>query len=279
MTVKSRRTTLVFHDPELSLHVFHSPEESGGEAVNSVVIETANSVVLMDQPLLYPVALEIRSFCEALGKPMRKIVISHGHPDHWFGLHAFRDIPSFASAGTIEEIAQFGKSYLQFKQSDMSADLLPPEVAVPQTEIDSSEEIIDGLKFSWRRLKRAEYADGIYLEIPQHKVLVAADLIYNGVHLYLGQTDGGTLTGRGWLKALRSLSASDFDVVIPGHGAVGDARLIEDCVHYIETAMPHLEADGATAETYAAAVRKAFPSYRVDELIGLTGYFAFMKQA
>lgn len=279
MTAKTRRTSMVLHNPYLSLHVFHSPEEGGGEAVNSVVIETAQSLVLLDLPLLYPVALEIKDFCRTLAKPIRKIVISHGHPDHWFGLDAFRDAPSFAAAGAIAEIAQFGESYLGFKQSELSADLLPPAVAVPQTEMDAGEEEIDGVKFAWYRLQRAEYADGLYLVLPQHRVLVAADLIYNGVHLYLGQKDAQGLTGHGWADALRALAPSDYDTVVPGHGPVGDARLIDDCIRYIDTAMPYLEADGATPEAYKAAVMAAFPSYRVDELVGLTGYFAFMSQA
>lgn len=279
MASLTRRTSLVLHDPELSIHVFHSPEDGGGEAVNSVVLETAKSLVLLDLPLLYPVALEIRDFCKALAKPIRKVVISHGHPDHWFGLDAFRDAPSFAAAGAIAEIAGFGEAYLAFKQSEMSADLLPPAVAVPQTEMDAGEEQIDGVTFAWHRLQRAEYADGLYLVLPQHRVLVAADLIYNGVHLYLGQKDAQGLTGRGWAAALHALTPAEYDTVIPGHGAVGDARLIEDCIRYIETALPHLEADGATAESYATAVKAAYPSYRVDELIGLTGYFAFMPQA
>ena len=79
-------TTLVFHNPELKIHVFHSPSDSAGEAVNSLVLETSASLVLFDLPVLSPVAEQIASFSKNLNKPIRKIVISHGHPDHWFGL-------------------------------------------------------------------------------------------------------------------------------------------------------------------------------------------------
>ena len=45
MAAKTPRTTLVLHAPEISLHVFHCPEDGGGEAVNGIVLETSQSLL------------------------------------------------------------------------------------------------------------------------------------------------------------------------------------------------------------------------------------------
>jgi hypothetical protein len=45
MAAKTPRTTLVLHAPEISLHVFHCPEDGGGEPVNAVVLETSQSLL------------------------------------------------------------------------------------------------------------------------------------------------------------------------------------------------------------------------------------------
>ena len=270
-------TTLVFHNPELKIHVFHSPSDSAGEAVNSLILETSASLVLFDLPVLYPVAEQIASFSKNLNKPIRKIVISHGHPDHWFGLWCFREQSSFASSGTISEISQFGEAYLAFKRTEMKPEELPPGVAVPKTALDSSDEVIDGVTFSWKRHLRVEYEDGLSLVLPQHRVLVAADLIYNKVHLYLGQKDEKGLTGRNWLSVLKSLSCESYDTIIPGHGQIGDERLIAECIDYIEKIMPLLEREDADVKLYMAETKRLYPNYRMEELIGLTAYFAFGK--
>jgi len=275
MTSLAPHTSLVFHNPELKIHVFHSPTDAAGEAVNSVVLETSASLVLFDLPVLYPIAEQIASFTKSLNKPIKKIVISHGHPDHWFGLWCLRDQPSFASEGTIAEITQFGESYLAFKHTEMKSEELPPGVAIPKTVMDTHDEVIDGVTFSWKRHSRVEFGEGFSLELPEHRVLVAADLIYNKIHLYLGQKDDQGLTGRGWLSALQSLRPESYDVVIPGHGQIGDERLIGDCIGYITQILPLLEKKDASTDLYMAEAKRLYPTYRMEELLGLTAYFAF----
>lgn len=73
------------------------------------------------------------------------------------------------------------------------------------------------------------------LHIPSIDLVVAGDAVYNGVHLYLGETDA---TGRrDWIAALDKIAALRPAAVIAGHKAPGtddEPRIIAKTRKYIE---------------------------------------------
>ena len=58
----------------------------GGIFVNAYLIETANAVVAVDATLSESESRAFRKEVDALGKPLRAILVTHPHPDHVAGI-------------------------------------------------------------------------------------------------------------------------------------------------------------------------------------------------
>ena len=69
---------------DVRIHTYVSPAD--GFLVNTQIIETPRQVVIFDAQLRDAYAGEVAAYVEKLRKPVSRIVISHGHRDHWSGL-------------------------------------------------------------------------------------------------------------------------------------------------------------------------------------------------
>src|SRR4030088_1754298 len=98
----------------VKIHSYLSPAD--GLQVNTQMIEGPNAVVIFDGQLLLPYADEVASYVQTLGKPVDRIILSHGHTDHWAGLQVLtRRFPNarvFALEGIAEEVRARGPARL-----------------------------------------------------------------------------------------------------------------------------------------------------------------------
>src|ERR1700681_1499137 len=94
----------------VKVHCIQSPID--GELSNAQLIETANSLLLIDTLQLVPYANELRAYILDLGKPLKKVIITHVHPDHWFGAASFKDYPIYAFPEVIEKINYLADYFL-----------------------------------------------------------------------------------------------------------------------------------------------------------------------
>jgi glyoxylase-like metal-dependent hydrolase (beta-lactamase superfamily II) len=263
------------NSPELTIHRIISPPEEG-IFVNSYILETAHNLVLFDLPLLDSCAAFIQSFVGKLNKPISRIYISHAHPDHFFGLSRFKDKEAFASEKCIAEIAEFGYTYLEFKRSQMVAPAdLPDTIKTPEISAKDHVYTVDGIDLHAKVASNVEYLEGLYIEIPQHKIFLAGDIIYNDVHHYIGQRDeSGAPCLPSWISFLKDLNPSDYDFILPGHGEPAGPELITKSIGYLESLLPQLE-DSANDTSYRDFLKTNYPNYRVEEIIDISSYFLF----
>ncbi|MFC1780874.1 twin-arginine translocation signal domain-containing protein [Planctomycetota bacterium] len=68
----------------VKFHVYTSPMAAGASA--SVIIETTDSLILQDVQQNKVQMDELKSLIQSIGKPLRRIYISHDHDHHWAGL-------------------------------------------------------------------------------------------------------------------------------------------------------------------------------------------------
>src|SRR5258708_20382541 len=82
---------------EYRVHTYSAAE--AGLLVNSYLIETSSSVVLVDANLLLSDVVALAARIAALHKPLLGVFVTHAHPDHFNGLPllAGNDVPVYAA--------------------------------------------------------------------------------------------------------------------------------------------------------------------------------------
>lgn len=247
-------TTLVVKDFQgVKIHTFVSPYAYAANATH--IIETASELVIVDTQFINPLALGFRAYVNSLGKPVNRIFISHGHPDHYFGLAAaFADCKAYSLEGINSIISEWGPQMIK-NQKPTFGDMIPDEVVVPQySVVPNTSEIIDGLTYEYEIVEGAESEAQLLIKLPELGTVIAQDLVYSGVHIWLGM---GWFEN--WAAELQQLANTQgYDYILAGHGLPCTKDEIHNNIRYIQTAQKLFE-DGLSKDDFKAALLAAYP--------------------
>ncbi|MEU4489905.1 MBL fold metallo-hydrolase [Streptomyces purpurascens] len=227
------------------IHSYMSPADTFHTTTQ--LIETSARIIAIDAQLLPAYTDEVIAYAKGLGKPLDRLIVTHAHPDHYNGAARF-GAPVHALAEVREQIIARGDSKLPTGQVIPVIDFTPDVELVPGTEV------IDGVPFVFEAVSGGEAADELLVKLPDQRVLIAQDLVYNDVHLYLGNND---ITG--WEKAVDALAAeSGYDTVLAGHGLPTGPEVYAEVRRYLADARELLGDDG---EAYRKAIVDRYPAH------------------
>ena len=189
---------------------------------NAGFVVTDEGVVVLDA-LGTPVLGEqlIGEIEKITDKPIKLVIISHYHADHYYGLQAFRErgIEIWAhQAG--EPILNSEDAIARLEQR--RADLFPfvdektqPTPADRWLDDDGAEIRLGGVTMRVIYVGPTHSPDDVVLHVVEDDLVFAGDLLFRGRVPFVGNADT-----RGWLKALDRLLEIDAKVLVPGHGPV-----------------------------------------------------------
>lgn len=225
--------------------------------ITSTLITGAHDALLVDPPLTTAQAAQVGDWIEATGLHLAGIYLTHGHGDHWFGVvplrERFPDAVVYATAGTVDHMA--GQNSPEFRASFWDK-VFPgqlPSGDVAVTVVDES-----GFSLEDERLRPIEVGHTdtdatTMLQVPSTGLLVAGDVVYNGVHLYLTES-GGVAGIDEWLAALDVAEGLQPEVVIAGHkipDASDDPTQIDATRRYLTDARRLLESSTNADEFFS----------------------------
>lgn len=210
--------------------------------LSTTLVSGDTDAVLVDPPLTIDQTRAVGDWVEASGKRLTHIFATHGHGDHWFGAATLADrfrAQVVATASTIEQMRQ----NLAIRSGFWDA-LFPGQI--PQTDVTAVVPPGNVIDLEGNRLEIIEVGhtdtDGTsVLHAPALRLVVAGDVIYNGVHQFLREAQGHGIEQ--WLHAIDQVAALHPEHIVAGHK---DKRLDDD-------------ADRTLAETraYLIAAREA----------------------
>jgi len=259
---------------QVTFHSYMSPEN--GQFVCSHIVETANRLVVVDTLLLRPHAQVLRRYVDGLNKPVDRVIITHFHPDHWLGSEFFKDVPIYAQKPTRDALEQYGDMFVKTKK-ELYGDLSASEKVVPTDIIEEGATTIDGLRYVFTDIKDAEAKLMLLIELPDVKTVIAQDLVYNHIYLFLGErTATGDYCINNWIGVLKSLLDKEYELVLPGHGEPSDSSVIAENIAYLEMGREFLESTKDEQELKQLFL-KQYPDYRGPELLDITNFFLFHK--
>jgi glyoxylase-like metal-dependent hydrolase (beta-lactamase superfamily II) len=162
---------------------------AGAMPVNAYLVETRHGVVVVDATLTVSDARALRARVNELGKPLRAVLVTHAHPDHYGGaieLIGGDEVPFIAAAGVDAAIRRDD----EIKETiirPMFGDEWPHERRFPnQTLTDSQSVSFDGVDFTLMDLGPGESPhDSVWLVGEERLVAFAGDTAYEHMHCYL----------------------------------------------------------------------------------------------
>jgi glyoxylase-like metal-dependent hydrolase (beta-lactamase superfamily II) len=247
----------ITRSPVAPIHTFTAPED--GWLVTSHIIELPTELLAVDAQYTLTNAREVTRYAEALNKPLTRLYVTHYHPDHLLGAAAF-DAALYALPSVAEKIAKAGDRVAREEHEKMG-DVIPTVARQPDRLITKGEEVIDGVRLEYRRVRSAETEDALVIALPDARAIIVQDLVYNRSHLFLGERDFD-----GWRAALREYRSLPYDHVLPGHGLPGDAALYDEMIAYLDFAESALKTSRSGAE-FRGRLIDQFPSYGCHKVL------------
>jgi glyoxylase-like metal-dependent hydrolase (beta-lactamase superfamily II) len=194
---------------------------------NAVVVQGRAGVLLIDAGITGDEMVAIADDLRKLGQPVVAGFSTHPHWDHLLWNAMLGEAPRYGTARCAADIRAF-LSDAHWK--DHIAEELPPEIEVPLDLLG----LITGLpaettQIPWdgpkvKIIEHQAHAPGhAALLIEERRVLVAGDMLSDVLIPMLDLNAADPIED--YLAALRLLEgvADDVDVVIPGHGSIGEA--------------------------------------------------------
>lgn len=234
---------------QLSKHSYYVQGMAGkatdnqGFISNAGVVITDEGVVVFDSlgspSLAWLLLSKIRALTD---KPIVKVITSHYHADHIYGLQVFK-------AEGAEIVAALGaQDYLdndaaEERLNERRESLFPwvnddSYLVSPDTLVKSSQRFeLGGVEFVIRFIGSTHSTGDQVLEVVTDGVLYSGDLIFEGrIPLVAGSHP------QAWLAGLESLQTQGLKVLVPGHGAASQepAKAIKytrDYLRYLRQGM------------------------------------------
>jgi cyclase len=213
---------------------------------NSIAIVWSDGVLVFDTngtPAAARAVLgEIRKITD---KPVRYVVNSHWHWDHWYGTQVYKDafpgVQVIAHAATREMMSgpaiEFNRpgieqqlpTYVQMLEKKAATDSsVQPRLDVARFFLDEKRSVrhvlpdvtftsVLDLHLGSRRVQvrhhdRAVTPGDVFLVLPEEQIVIAGDLLVSPMPFAL------SVYPTGWLKTLEALDAIDASLIVPGHG-------------------------------------------------------------
>ncbi|WP_428024211.1 quinoprotein relay system zinc metallohydrolase 1 [Arcobacter sp.] len=194
-------------------------KENGGNISNCAFIITKNSVILIDTGSSYEYGLQVKKqIAKITKKPIKYIINTHHHPDHFLGNNAFSKSDIFATNFTKEEIEQNGDLYIINLNNLVQSAMQNTKVKAPNIELKSHELDFDGYKLELLYFDGHTKSD-LVLYDKNSKILYTSDLIFNKRTL---ATPHANI--QKWIKSLEELKKIDYKILVPGHGVIDKTK-------------------------------------------------------
>lgn len=248
-------TAITLKTIKVSPHVYYFQGEAGlASAANQGFMSNAGFVITNEGVVVFD-ALATPALGEAMivaintvtSQPIKKVIISHYHADHFYGLQAFKRLGA-------EIIAhEAGQSYLH---SDLAQQRLEQRRTELFPWVDEHTVVtgadrwlhfskdnkvhrfeLGGMQFHIIDSSGAHSAEDLLLFVENERVLFAGDLYFSGRIPFVGNADS-----RVWLATLDRLLDVKPAIVIPGHGAASrqtqiDMQLTKSYLEYLRGQM------------------------------------------
>lgn len=284
---------------KVSPHVYYFRGEAGmasqnnrGFMSNAGFVLTPAGVVVFDAlatPALGAAMLD--AIRKVTAQPVRTIIVSHYHADHFYGLQALRTggasiwahhnaRATLQSDFTLSRLAERRASLAPWV--DLNTRLVPADRWLDLGSDKVLRFELGGMRFSVIGAAGAHSQEDLMLLAEDDRVLFAGDLFFSGRLPFVGEADS-----KAWLLALDKINSSRPLVVIPGHGAastdpLADLSLTRSYLVFLREQMGKAVAEMMTFDEAYKAVDwsrfEKYPAFNEANRLNAYGTYLLMER-
>ncbi|RJG19220.1 MBL fold metallo-hydrolase [Massilia cavernae] len=284
---------------KVSPHVYYFRGEAGmasqqnrGFMSNAGFVVTPAGVLVFDALATPALGAAMRdAIRKVTPQPIKTIIVSHYHADHFYGLQALRapGVSVWAHRNARATLqSDFTQSRLAERRSSLASWVDQDTRLVPADRwLDFGAEKalrfkLGGMRFAVIDAGGAHSPEDLMLLVEDERVLFAGDLFFTGRLPFVGEADS-----KAWLLALDKINAGRPRVVIPGHGAastdpVADLELTRGYLVFLREQMGRAVAEmTAFDEAYKAVDWSTFekvPAFNEANRLNAYGTYLLMER-
>jgi len=210
---------------QVSEHVYYVQGKAGIATDNEGFISNAGFVVTDEGVVVFDALgtpsladLFLKKIRGVTDKPILKVIVSHYHADHIYGLQVFKEqgaqiiapkgVMDYLSSAAAEERIEERRFSLEPWVNETT------QLVTPDVIIDKRMQFKHGETQFTLDVLGAAHSDGdLTLYVEPERILFSGDIIFEGRVPYLG--DANTKV---WLDTLTQMETGKIKALIPGHG-------------------------------------------------------------
>lgn len=199
----------------LSIRVITTSE--GSLHSNCTLVMGERDMVLIDPPFTHADAHRLVADMLETGKNLTTVYVSHDHPDHFWSMQVIMD--AFPSARVIAHptvVADIWRS-IPFKLERWGPVLGANGPRYPTAPLAWEPDYfeLEGQRLDILGPMQGDHVHATAVHIPVADTLVAGDLVFHGVHVWLGEATAEQRLD--WVRSLDELAELEAGTVVAGH--------------------------------------------------------------
>lgn len=231
-----------------------TPENQGWNS-NSHFVVTENGVLLFDTGSSEAIGNKIRKAIQSVtDQPVRWVINSHSHADHWLGNAAFSDAEIIASTEAMETMQKYGRDDVAFYHKVTNGTIGTTHLVYPNLLLNEPlKRNFGDVEVELLFANNGHSPGDILMWLPQQKVMIGGDILSSD---YLPMiTDHGDIDGL--INTLHAVVELTPSIVLTGHGSATTVASVGRDAELLSSVWEQLKLDhksGLTPDKTLSAV-------------------------
>ncbi|MFF8593860.1 MBL fold metallo-hydrolase [Streptomyces sp. NPDC015220] len=187
-------------------------------ASTATLIHGRHEAALVDALITLEEAQRLTEWIRAKDRTVTTVYVTHGHADHFLGLSVVLDAFPDAVAVALPEVVPYAEEQLSAPVLAYWESLFPgrlPARTVAPRPLTGEVITVEGHELRPVPVGQSDTHPSSVLHVPELDAVVGGDVAYDGIHMWLAQTDHEARMR--WLAALDTVEALRPRIVVPGH--------------------------------------------------------------
>ena len=203
----------------------------------ATLISGGRDALLADALMSMEEGRALADWVAASGKNLTTVYITHGHGDHWFGVGVIRERYPNVRVVAAPRVVEYMRQQISPKVFAAWESRFPGQIQRDVTVAEPLSDMrieLEGNELVVIEAGHTDTKDTTVLHGPSIGLVVAGDVAYNDVHVYLA--DSNPDLRMEWIRALDMIEALNPRAVVAGHKRAGrpdDPKIIQETREYI----------------------------------------------